>query len=568
MSQWWCRNNARVRLEKESVAHLAGQEDWLTLGSWGVYGGRLALTASILVEGAEYPVRLVYPEYFPLVPAWVEPQSSGAKWSAHQHGKGGSLCLELRPDTWVPSATGADLLKSAHRLLETENPLGRGERGAVVSDHRWGNAQFYGVLRLPVLMGVGCLARLRAGDADNVKALQWLYVERYYPVMVFDSVDCDLRRQPPAAVMKFSCVDVPVVVRGNVPRPLPSTVQELASGLNVDLCLEGNARCLFIFASEDNVVPVLCIGNDWVSECHIFEIPDDVGVRAGRSESARMARVAIVGVGSVGSKISEIILRSGVTRMVLVDGDIFLPSNLERHILDWRDFGDLKVNAVRRKLMNISIDADIDVVPSHLWWQSSSKVYDNDVGKILSCDVIVDASGDVSTALFLGAIAYENGKPFISVQVYEGGIGALVACVIPGSDLPFSGGWAAYGAYCESLNVPVPASGARDYEAMSADGVPIVADDAAVSMAASHAARVVLDVLDQQGELGPRWVLLGFKKGWVFNAHGHNIVLDVGVPSPPVDEVEDVEISEFVIGLLAEAIDAAACPEIPASPTV
>ena len=55
-------------------------------------------------------------------------------WSGHQYGAGGTLCLEWREDNWQSGVTGADLLRSAYKLLSTErHPV---QPGRVPSAHR------------------------------------------------------------------------------------------------------------------------------------------------------------------------------------------------------------------------------------------------------------------------------------------------------------------------------------------------------------------------------------------------------------------------------------------------
>jgi hypothetical protein len=46
--------------------------------------------------------------------------------------------------------------------------------------------------------------------------------------------------------------------------------------------------------------------------------------------------IGIVGLGSVGAKIGMSLARMGVRRFCLVDHDVLLPENLERHALDWQ----------------------------------------------------------------------------------------------------------------------------------------------------------------------------------------------------------------------------------------
>jgi hypothetical protein len=132
----------------------------------------------------------------------------------------------------------------------------------------------------------------------------------------------------------------------------------------------------------------------------------------------------------------------------------------------------------------------------------------------------MDATGDVPTSLLLGTIAAENEKPFVSAQVYEGGLGCVLARAIPGRHPTFAQGRMAYLAYCEQQNVELPPSGQRTYEALDEGGQPLMADDAAVSIAAANASRIVLDILDDSVEENARaWLLLGLRTGWLFSGY-------------------------------------------------
>jgi hypothetical protein len=57
-----------------------------------------------------------------------------------------------------------------------------------------------------------------------------------------------------------------------------------------------------------------------------------------------------------------------------------------------------------------------------------------------------------------------------------------------------------------------------------------MADDISVTIGAAHAARMVLDILDNQiGVSDCPWLLIGCRHGWLFSGHGHVISLNVGV---------------------------------------
>ncbi len=232
-----------------------------------------------------------------------------------------------------------------------------------------------------------------------------------------------------------------------------------------------------------------------------------------------------------------------------------LPGNLERHALDWRHVGLRKVNALAARLAEISPFATVKVIPQSLNWQKSAKKQADIVDAIANCDVIVDATGDPAVGLFLGAVSQYNGKAFVAAEVFEGGIGVLVASCVPGRDAPYAEAKANFLGWCEQQDAPVPQAAERDYEALAADGTPMIADDAAVMVAASNACRVILDIIDGS-PTSPEaaWLLIGLRKAWVFeHGHGHVIRLGVGAaqqegPAEPADEAT----TAFLLSVLKE----------------
>jgi molybdopterin/thiamine biosynthesis adenylyltransferase len=557
---WWLSDYGRVGSEKAAVEALAAEAGWFTLTRWTVNEFRFSAEGVITAHGAAYPVRLIYPDQFPSVPAWVEPQDKTVRWSGHQYGVGGVLCLELRPDNWTPSATGADVLHSAYNLLRTENPLGEGAKERVGSGHRISDMQSYDWGREPVLIGAGCLDRLRRGVSEGVAALRWQADDNVWPILVFDAADRARPQHPPSFDLGTLRLELPVVL-GRVERPslMPADRGSLAAALGVGLDPEIHKGGLVALAvGADEVTPYHSPDTASVYRRKWVVLPEETGLRSGRRAFAAEKTVPVVGLGSIGSKLAEMLLRSGVLRFLLVDGDVMLPANLERHTLDWRDVGFRKAEVVRRRLRHIMPGASVEVIPANLNWQRSAKNHADQVEHIAACDLIVDATGDPPTALLLGAIAAENGKPFLSATVFEGGLGCMIARSIPGRDPPYALGRVAYNAFCDERDVAPPLSGRRTYEALNEAGQPIVADDAAVTMAAAHAARVALDILDEQVGLGERaWLLVGFKAGWLFARHGHSIALDVGPPPPAAAPEDDPEVRDFAIALAKEALHAA-----------
>ena len=70
-------------------------------------------------------------------------------------------------------------------------------------------------------------------------------------------------------------------------------------------------------------------------------------------------RAIILGCGSVGSLVALELARSGVSHFILVDADVVEYHNICRHQCGIDDVGDLKVNALKRKILNINPTAEL-----------------------------------------------------------------------------------------------------------------------------------------------------------------------------------------------------------------
>lgn len=559
MKFWFITDTPRVAKERAAVERLATEGDWFSLQRWRLFEGRLCAEGIIRVRGADYPVRLIYPDQFPQVPAWVEPQDSQAKWSHHQYGPGGTLCLELRPDTWEETATGADVILSAFRLLDIENPLGEGgDRGRAPSGANIGAIQSYAWFLNPLFISAGCAERVQTGVASELQCAHSAYLDEIFPIFVHDQTDRALAQHPATGGRGFS--EMPVwVVSHAAPDEGPSSRSDLISAaqLSDDAAthLAAAQFAVVLFAGGERLVGYQVIGDAAPIRLDVQLVPDNGGYRSGRGVGSVTKRVAIVGAGSAGSKLAECLLRSGVHRLTIVDGDVLLPANLERHTLDWRDVGYRKVKALKRRLLSIVPGADVKEIAANLNWQRSARTHAWQVEALAGCDIIVDATGDVPTTLFLGAVAAANGRPFVSIEVFEGGIGALVASCLPERDPAYGRARAAFVSWCEQQGVIAPKASSRPYESLSDEGIPLVADDTAVTMAAGHGARVVLDIVDgKPAAHDAAWMLVGFAKAWIFDGHGHVIRLSVGAPEKGGDSLVDEKALAFAAALVEEAL--------------
>lgn len=559
MKYWWLEHTDRLALERRLIDEVVA-EGWFQLERWGHDVGLITAFGTIICPDAEHAVKLTYPDQFPHVPAWVMPRTP-KRLSGHQYGEG-VLCLELRPDNWVPSATGADVLRSARNLLATEKRAApEDEQSEVPSAGFVGEIQAYGWLSHPILISAGCAARIHDGTSKGLIAARYIFQSGTPPIYVYDDEDVQRPCGPSGPDLTTGWASLPIFVS-----PVANPWEEidrttLALQMSADaLALEALARSTVLVmrpsATTLTAQYVLAESNPSFRSVHV--LPEQTGLRSNRAEVASAKKVAIVGAGSIGSKIAESLVRSGVRSLVLLDGDVMLPANIERHSLDWRHVGSQKVRALSALLKEITQDVRIETFERNLNWQQSAKLQAETIDAIAACDVIVDATADHAVSLLLGAIAFENGKAFVAAEVFEGGIGALIASCIRGRDVPFAEAKSNFMAWCEQQNSRPPQATGRTYEALAEDGTPVQADDAAVSVASAHASRVILDILD--GDPAPAdasWMLIGLKKAWLFTeGHGQVIRLNVGGARPELFEPIDDGTRKFIMDVIKEIPDA------------
>lgn len=545
---WMLRHPGRLLSEHQAISDLLADELWLSEVNWLHNDGLLTVDATIAAHGYQYEVRLTFPEHFPLVPAFVQPRDPDAYWSRHQYGAGGTLCLELRPDNWHPDATGADVLRSAYQLLEIENPLGGGSAVHAPSDHQPWPAWTLSMTNRVALIDQGTLDRLQQGLSTQPSWSYWYPARSCMSGMICDEVDMAARSVPPVGLGTWVGATVPLTVCCAT-SPLPELLEsqdQLASLLQLDFNgAPDKSDNTYLVVSREKAQLVNVQGGGPLAVWPVHVMQDDANVRKAVIATERPLKIGLVGAGSIGSKIAESLVRAGVVELVVIDGDLMLPANLARHALNWERVGVAKAKGLAEYLGLINSAVKVQATDVNLRWQQSPKNYSVRLKQLTDCHILVDATGDHPTTLMLAAMAEAANLPFLAVSVFEGGIGAWLAPCLPGLSPPFVIAYEQYQAYCQqevdAQGIVVPTPAPRRYEGTSADGSPIMADDADVSMAAAHAARLILDMLARPDdpELA-QWLLLGFRKGWLFKRHGDNSMIDMGSYTPPATAPDDV----------------------------
>ncbi|PLW79825.1 adenylyltransferase [Candidatus Woesearchaeota archaeon] len=115
--------------------------------------------------------------------------------------------------------------------------------------------------------------------------------------------------------------------------------------------------------------------------------------------------ICIVGCGALGSSSAEILVRSGVKKLILIDFDLVELSNLQRQTLYSEiDIGKLKIESLRKYLKKINSKVEIQI---------HNKKIDNNSLDLLDSDLIIDGLDNFETRYLVNEYAVKNDIPFI-----------------------------------------------------------------------------------------------------------------------------------------------------------
>ena len=135
----------------------------------------------------------------------------------------------------------------------------------------------------------------------------------------------------------------------------------------------------------------------------------------------RNVRVIIFGVGGVGSWCAEALIRTGLTHLTIVDGDVVQPSNVNRQLPATREtIGRPKVEVLKERLLTINPDAEIVAVHQYLTpalSQGEGETSESSDFRFEEYDYVIDAIDDVpaKTDLIISATRARGVKVFCSM---------------------------------------------------------------------------------------------------------------------------------------------------------
>jgi len=133
--------------------------------------------------------------------------------------------------------------------------------------------------------------------------------------------------------------------------------------------------------------------------------------------------VAIIGLGGLGGGVCEMLARVGIGRLILVDGDVFEASNLNRQVLsEERLMGVPKAEAARDRVR--AVNSEVEVI-HRIEFLDEKTLYET----IKGSDVVMDCLDSIDTRFKLQDAAKKALVPIVSGAI--AGVTGQVTTIFP-----------------------------------------------------------------------------------------------------------------------------------------
>ena len=170
-------------------------------------------------------------------------------------------------------------------------------------------------------------------------------------------------------------------------------------------------RQIEIAGLEENIVP-----ERYARNMKMFSVQDHLDLLK--------SRVSVVGLGGLGGAVIEILARSGIGYLNLVDGDTFEDSNLNRQFLSTHYLLEKsKSEAAKTRISEINSSIVVQKHSEYINEKNARIILDNS-------DVVVDCLDNIKTRFLLERTSKKIGAPLVSAAV--AGASGHVTSIFPG----------------------------------------------------------------------------------------------------------------------------------------
>jgi len=117
-------------------------------------------------------------------------------------------------------------------------------------------------------------------------------------------------------------------------------------------------------------------------------------------------KVAIIGIGALGTVAAELLLRTGVTNLALIDNDTIEESNLQRQLLfQESDIKTNKAKTAKQHLLKVNKNAKIKVIATRLTIKN--------INLLKNYNLILDCTDNLETRFLINDFCKQHNLPWI-----------------------------------------------------------------------------------------------------------------------------------------------------------
>lgn len=399
----------------------------------------------------DFPFELKYPSNYPFLPPSIFPKGRERNWVGNHQFNSSAFCLDIREKTWNSSLSSIDIIKSLEKLLlstlnEIENNKDKLEiyeekeptrldlllkeiRCIVPLPYFFKNDDTYGKFKYHNTLEVydNRIIVQPTFDVKEVDHLKTLFSSDYFNIYSFN-----LFKDETGVWLKSSLDHLQSIVFKEKYTDFKKYLLDtkILTESIYDKLIEENKIEYVLFFNQVNALLLTKINRekDKVEYFGCYNL--DLSLLYSRipTENQKTLKtnkcVTIIGCGSGGSCIAEELVKSGITKLLLIDNDYLTVENIFRHTCELTDVGIKKIYALKGRLLKINPKADIQCIDTEI-----NIITDFVDEKLKQSALIINATARVEEVI--NEYCWQNEIPSIHAKVYPLGFGGEIIRVIP-----------------------------------------------------------------------------------------------------------------------------------------